>query len=591
VAEHADLLSSVGLCVSVAAVLAFAAHRLKQPLLLAYLLAGVLIGPQIGLSLVDDQKSIETVSEIGLILLLFIIGLELDLNKLLTAGKPVLVTGILQFPLCVALGLAFFLPFGFGAGGGGFGLPYVAVCLAMSSTMVVVKLLYDKFELDTLPGRITLGVLVFQDIWAMVVLGIQPNLLQPELGTLLASLGKGVLLVATSFLVSKTVLPRLFRSAAKMPELVLVGSLAWCFIVAGGASAAGLSREMGALIAGVSISTFPYNMDVVAKVISVRDFFVTLFFVALGMQIPMPTAQIVGLALLASAFLVVSRFAVVFPILHALGLGHRTSLLPSVNLAQMSEFSLVIATIGVTYQHIGHETVSVLIFVFAFTAVASTYMIGYSHSLQELFARGLRKAGVNDLDARVPEVLAEHPHAGKDVVVLGFFVEASALIHEYELNAAGGRHPVLDRLQPGGPRRTQPARHRLRLRRRFAHGNAASCRHPERSAGGLHHSRFDPQGHRQPAAAEAGAAGLSAGEGDRHRASPRLGARAVRGRRRLRLRAVAAIGGHDGGHRAGRAAARVRQPAGATDRTAAPAPRSARLSAHCRLIPRVWYRA
>jgi hypothetical protein len=255
-----------------------------------------------------------------------------------------------------------------------------------------------------------------------------------------------VLLVATSFLVSKTVLPRLFRSAAKMPELVLVGSLAWCFIVAGGASAAGLSREMGALIAGVSISTFPYNMDVVAKVISVRDFFVTLFFVALGMQIPMPTAQIVGLALLASAFLVVSRFAVVFPILHALGLGHRTSLLPSVNLAQMSEFSLVIATIGVTYQHIGHETVSVLIFVFAFTAVASTYMIGYSHSLQELFARGLRKAGVNDLDARVPEVLAEHPHAGKDVVVLGFFVEASALIHEYELNAAGGRHPVLDRL-------------------------------------------------------------------------------------------------------------------------------------------------
>ena len=445
-AEHADLLSSVGLCVSVAAVLAFAAHRLKQPLLLAYLLAGVLIGPQIGLSLVDDQKSIETVSEIGLILLLFIIGLELDLNKLLTAGKPVLVTGILQFPLCVALGLAFFLPFGFGAGGGGFGLPYVAVCLAMSSTMVVVKLLYDKFELDTLPGRITLGVLVFQDIWAMVVLGIQPNLLQPELGTLLASLGKGVLLVATSFLVSKTVLPRLFRSAAKMPELVLVGSLAWCFIVAGGASAAGLSREMGALIAGVSISTFPYNMDVVAKVISVRDFFVTLFFVALGMQIPMPTAQIVGLALLASAFLVVSRFAVVFPILHALGLGHRTSLLPSLNLAQMSEFSLVIATIGVTYQHIGHETVSVLIFVFAFTAVASTYMIGYSHSLQELFARGLRKAGVNDLDARVPEVLAEHPHAGKDVVVLGFFVEASALIHEYELNAAGGRHPVLDRL-------------------------------------------------------------------------------------------------------------------------------------------------
>src|SRR5258706_7419604 len=110
VTEHADLLSSIGLSISVAAGLAFAAHRLKQPLLLAYLLAGVLIGPQIGLGLVKDQASIETVSQIGLILLLFIIGLELDLNKLLAAGRPVLITGLLQLALCVALRLAFFAP-------------------------------------------------------------------------------------------------------------------------------------------------------------------------------------------------------------------------------------------------------------------------------------------------------------------------------------------------------------------------------------------------------------------------------------------------------------------------------------------------
>ena len=183
-AEHVDLLSSVGLCVSVAAVLAFVANRLKQPLLLAYLLAGVLIGPQIGLRLIEDQQSIQTVSEIGLILLLFMIGLEMDLKKLMVAGKPVIITGVLQFVLCVALGLGFFLPFGFRMGAGDFGLLYVAVCCAISSTMIVVKLLYDKAELDTLPGRITLGVLVFQDIWAIVVLGIQPNLLDPQFGTL-----------------------------------------------------------------------------------------------------------------------------------------------------------------------------------------------------------------------------------------------------------------------------------------------------------------------------------------------------------------------------------------------------------------------
>ncbi len=317
-----DLLSSIGLCVSVAALLALLANRLRQPLLLAYLLAGVLIGPQIGLGLISGEESIRTVSEIGLILLLFIIGLEMDLKKLLAAGKPVLVAGLLQFPLCVALGLAFFFPLGFRAGGGDFGLLYLAVCLAMSSTMIVVKLLYDKFELDTLPGRITLGVLVFQDVWAILFLAIQPNLLQPEVATLLGSLLKGILLVAVSLLVSKTVLPRVFQSVAKVPELVLIGSLAWCFIVSAAANAAGLSREMGALIAGVSISTFPYNMDVVAKVVSIRDFFVTLFFVALGMQIPIPTAEVIGLALLASAFLLLSRFVVVFPLLRQLRL-HR----------------------------------------------------------------------------------------------------------------------------------------------------------------------------------------------------------------------------------------------------------------------------
>src|SRR3954470_10701915 len=236
VTEHVDLLSSVGICISVAAALAFIGNSIRQPLLLAYLLAGVLIGPRIGFGLISDQASIETVSEIGLILLLFIIGLELDLKKLLAAGKPVLVTGMLQFPLCVALGLAFFIPFGFQMRGGDFGLLYIAVCLAISSTMIVVKLLYDKFELDTLPGRITLGVLIFQDIWAIVVLGIQPNLLDPQFGKLIGSLLSGAFLVGVTLVISKTVLPRLFRAVAKIPELVLIGSLAWCFVMCAAAN-------------------------------------------------------------------------------------------------------------------------------------------------------------------------------------------------------------------------------------------------------------------------------------------------------------------------------------------------------------------
>jgi hypothetical protein len=189
---------------------------------------------------------------------------------------------------------------------------------------------------------------------------------------------------------------------------------------------------MGALIAGVTLSAQPYTIDVVAKIRGLRDFFVTLFFVALGMQIPIPSVQVVGLALLATVVLLASRLIVVFPILRAMRLGHRASLLPAINLAQMSEFSMAIAAIGVGYGHIDQKTVSVLMFVFALTSVSSTYLIGYSHALQERLNGVLRRMGLRDLDSG-PADTPSRTRSGKDVVLLGFFTEASALVHEYEI--------------------------------------------------------------------------------------------------------------------------------------------------------------
>ena len=230
-----DLLSSIGICVGAAALLAIVGWRLRQPLILAYLLTGVVIGPR-GLKFVTDQASIAGVAEIGLILLLFIIGLEIDLNKLRSAGAAVLVTGVLQVPICLALGLGFFYAIGVRNSGGQYALLYLAACMSLSSTLVVVKLLNDKFELDTLPGRITLAVLVIQDMWAVGMIAIQPNLLNPNLLPLAFSLWKGALLVVGGFAISKYVLPHLFRAVAKAPELVLVSALAWCFFLAGAAS-------------------------------------------------------------------------------------------------------------------------------------------------------------------------------------------------------------------------------------------------------------------------------------------------------------------------------------------------------------------
>jgi len=430
-AENGDstLVSSVGIAIIAATVMSFAGHVLKQPLLLAYIVAGVFIGPNMGFGLVANLNDIETIAHIGLILLLFLIGLEIDIKKLRESGKSLIVSGLFQFIICFFLGMGFFFLLGYGIGGGRYDLFYLAACCALSSTAIVVKLLYGKFEIDTLAGRITLGILVFQDIWAIILLGIQPNLSNPQILMILFSFVKGAVLVAISLLLSKYVLPRLFRTVSKIPELVLVSSLGWCFFVCGLASYLDLSLEMGALIAGIAISTFPYNIDVMAKVVNIRDFFVTLFFVGLGMQIPNPLGNpgILATAGIVSIFLVASRFFSVYPLLYLLKNGNRISILTSINLAQISEFSLVITALGIKVGHIGQDVMSVVIFVFVITSILSTYMIKYSDSLQKALGAGLQKIGLKDIGAHSEK--GGEP-SDREIAILGFHRTASSLLTE-----------------------------------------------------------------------------------------------------------------------------------------------------------------
>ncbi len=437
---HTDLLSGIGLAICVATALALLARKLKQPLLLAYLVAGIFIGPGMGFGLIKDQAAISAVSEIGLILLLYIIGLEIDIKKLAASGRTLIALGILQFLLSIPPGVGFFLLLGFPLSGGRFDALYLAVTLAISSTMIVVKLLYDKGELPTLPGRLTLGVLVFQDLWAILFLSLQPNLLDPKAGVVLLSLLKGAGLVVASMLCARYVLARLFASIARVPELLLVTAMAWCFFCSGIAGHMGLSREMGALVAGVSLSTFPYNVDVIAKVINIRDFFVTLFFIGLGMQIPVPTVSLLVFAVIGVVFIGITRFLTITPVLYFLRCGLRASLLPAVNLAQMSEFSLVIASIGLGMGHIDAQVIGILAFVFALASVASTYAIQYNNEIQRRLAEKLRFWGVKDLGGE--EESRGDAQCKGEIVFLGFFREASAVFHELERMAGPEEKPL-----------------------------------------------------------------------------------------------------------------------------------------------------
>ncbi len=424
---HTSLFLSIGISIVSATILAFIAKKIKQPLIIAYILAGVIIGPQIGFGWIQTEEEIELISEIGLILLLFIIGLEIDLKKLIKAGKAVTLTGLLQVPITFLIAWNILPLIGLRLESR-MELIYLAFAISISSTMIVVKLLYDKNELDTLPGRITLGVLVFQDIWAIIFLAIQPNLLNPQFWIIPLSFGKGLGLILVCLLISKYILPKFFHSVARLPELMLVGSLAWCFLACGLAEYVGLSKEMGALIAGISISTFPYNFEVIAKVINIRDFFITLFFVGLGMKIPFPTIEVWVLSFAISFILILTRLFSVFPILFLQKLGNRVSLIPTINLSQISEFALVIGALGISYGHIGEKIVSIIVFTLVITATSSTYMIQASHTIFLALNPWLKKLGLKEPYEKESEAEFEK----KTILVLGFYKTASSFIYEIE---------------------------------------------------------------------------------------------------------------------------------------------------------------
>jgi Kef-type K+ transport system membrane component KefB len=432
-----ELVRDISLSIAAAWFLGLVAQQFRQPILLAYLIAGFALGPA-GSGLIASAESISAIAELGLIFLLFMIGLEIDLKKIVSAGRSITLTALVQICAGALLGVFFFWLCGFGLGGGQWDALYLGVAGALSSTVIIVKVLYEKQELDTLTGRITLGVLVLQDLAAILFLAVQPNLEHLAPAILLLSLVRVILLVAATLVVSRYVLPVILRRVARSPELVQVGALAWCFLVGELGERLHLSREMGALIAGVALSTFPYALDVTAKVTSLRDFFVTLFFVGLGMQIPLPTPILIGWALVFAGFVVVSRFLTTFTPLYLMRQGLRTSIVPALNLGQVSEFSLVILALGAQVHHLANPaTTGLVALAFVLLAAVSTFAMAKSDEIARALIPWLKRRGLRDLDHATDDVHAEglHGHGRARIVFLGFFRTASSLLEEMQRHA------------------------------------------------------------------------------------------------------------------------------------------------------------
>lgn len=425
--EHTNLIPQIALCIGFAWLLGALALRLRQPVILGYLAAGVVLGPHV-LGFVDPDASLNAISEIGLSLLLFLIGLEIDLKRVAAMGRVLSVTAVIQIVGGTAAGVGVFLAAGYGLGQGRLDALYLGFAAALSSTVIVVKLLAERAEIDTLPGRLTIGVLVFQDLAAVLFVGLQPTLLNPGLVPVLLTFLKIGLLVAGALLLSRHVLPRVFGFVASLPELVVIGSLAWAFSLAAAAEALHLSREMGALVAGVAISTYPYSLDVEAKVASLRDLFVTLFFVLLGVGLARPTAATLGVALLIIAVVVVTRLLTVLPPVFLLGQSRRAGFLTAVNLMQVSEFSLVLVSLGVGLQHLDQAAAAPVFVAFALTAVLSSYAIPGADRLFQLAAPLLDRLGLSDGAGQ--STIDSSTGGQPDIYLLGLYREGSSLLEE-----------------------------------------------------------------------------------------------------------------------------------------------------------------
>ena len=432
---HHGILFDIGLAIVAATALAYVARLLRQPLLLAYIGAGLLIGPPV-LGLVHSEEAIAELSELGLAFLMFIVGLEIDLKKLVSSGRIGALVGTLQVVACAVLTVGFVMLLGFG----GLSALYLGVATAFSSTMIVVKLLSDKSELDTVDGRLTLGILLMQDVLAIVVLALQPNLDDPSVVPIVVSVLSGFGLVVGALLVSRFVLPALFQYVAKSPEIVMISAISWCLVVGYAAMLADFSIAMGALIAGVTLSAFPYSLDVVAKIRSLRDFFVTLFFVALGMQLQIGSLQVVLISLALSAFVIISRFITIGPTFYVLGYGSRVGALCSIALAQAGEFALVIVAVGLSLGHVGRDIASILALTLVITSTLSTYMIMGNHKVAQRIVQTLRAFGLPERLRKSDDGPPGHQH-GAALAVLGFHRVASSLVYQAQGSSKG--HDVL----------------------------------------------------------------------------------------------------------------------------------------------------
>ncbi len=361
------------------------AVRLRQPLIVAFILVGMLAGPSV-LGLVQSHNEIGLLAQLGITILLFVVGLKLDIHLVRNLGPVALATGLGQLTFTVFFGYLM---------ARGLGIThvtalYIAIALTFSSTIIIVKLLSDKREIDSLHGRISMGFLIVQDIAVVIAMvlmsayGLGGDESQVGVVALVLVLKMAAVLLVLAALM-RYVLPRLLNLLAHSSELLLVFAIAWGAALAVLGDMAGFSKEVGAFLAGFSLASTNYREVISSRLTSLRDFLLLFFFIDLGAKLELGTlGTAIPEAAVLSLFVLVGNPLIVLAIMGYMGYRKRTGFLAGLTVAQISEFSIVFAALGVSLGHIDIKTVGLITLIGLVTITASTYMILYSQPLYEL---------------------------------------------------------------------------------------------------------------------------------------------------------------------------------------------------------------
>jgi Kef-type K+ transport system membrane component KefB/voltage-gated potassium channel Kch len=393
----------------------------KQPEILAYILTGILIA-SFHIFTTSNQDLLETMSQLGITLLLFMVGLEIRVSELFSLGKSLVIASLGQMILTFDVAFLTAALFRFDI----LTAFYIASALTFSSTIVVVKLLSDQRELHSLHAKFSLGILLFQDIIAIVFLmllsafNLQTGSLE-SLANVALIVIKGGLLVVVVALLGKKIFPKIIEPIAKSSETLFLASLAWVFGLAAIVSSkfVGFSVEIGGFLAGVALANSLVNYQIIAKAKVLRDFFIVIFFVLLGIQMSFVNIQeIIFPAIVLSLVVLIIKPFIVMMLMSALGYRKRTSFLTGVSLSQISEFSLILVFLGYKLGHINQEAVSLITLVGLITFSVSTYGISHWKKLYRILSDKISFMEVKDV--KKEEVIGDGQDNLKDhVVVVG----------------------------------------------------------------------------------------------------------------------------------------------------------------------------